>query len=122
VGIIVILVTVASFYIYQRVWVRNLVAENKMMEARNDRTREHLAALKSEWMKATSISNLEILVAKLDLELEPTSPSQNFTLRPDGGRERSRYAGLVKALEKLKGSIPIVSPNEADAGVLFKGK
>ena len=70
-------------------------------------------------MAASSISNVEILVEELRLELEPTRPSQNFTLRPDAGQERSRYAGLVKALEKLKGSIPLVSSNEADASVLF---
>jgi hypothetical protein len=122
VSIIVIIVAVASFYIYQRVWVRNLVAENKLLEARNGRTLEHLAALKSDWMAASSISNVEILVAELHLQLEPTSPTQNFTLRPDESCRRSRYAGLVKALEKLKGNIPLVSPNEADAGVLFKGK
>jgi hypothetical protein len=73
-------------------------------------------------MKVSSISMVESLLAERNLKLEPTSPSRNFTLRPNSGRERSRYAGLVKALEKLKGSIPLVSPSEADAGVLFKGK
>jgi cell division protein FtsL len=118
VGIIMVVVMVASVYIYQRVWTRNLSEEIDELQKQNDRTREHLVALKSDWIATSSISNVEIRLEELDLKLKPTRPSQNFTLRPDAGREPSRYAGLVKALESLKGSISLVS-NEADARILF---
>lgn len=118
VGIIVMVVAVASFYIYQRVWVRNLVEEIERLQDRNQRAGEDMAAVKSEWMAASSIANIETRIGELRLHLTPTRPSQNFILRPLGGQESNRYSGLMKAFEKLKGSIPLVS-NEADASELF---
>ena len=120
VGAIVVVVAVASFYIYQRVWVRNLVEEIDGLQNRNIRIGENLASIKSEWMAASSIANIEARIGEFRLALEPARPSQNFTLRPPAGGESDRYAGLIKAFEKLKGSIPLVSSNEADAGELFE--
>jgi len=120
VGLIVVIATVASFYIYQRVWVRNLVDEVKELQDRNQRTGEYLAGLKSEWVSASSMANIETKIADLRLALVPTRPAQNFSLDPLAGQEPDRYAGLIKAFEKLKGSIPLVSSNEADASELFE--
>lgn len=122
VGIILIIVTVASFYIYQRVWVRGLVDDIEQLEQQNDRAKEFLTDIKSDWMAASTITNIETRMGELRLGLKPTKPSQNYTLRPRQDQERSRYAGLMKAFEKLKGNIPLVSSNEADAGELFDGE
>ena len=122
VGIILVIVTVASFYIYQRVWVRNLVGEISRLEDHNETAGLYLAAVKSEWMAASSMSNIEIRINDLKLDLIPSIPSQNYTLSPPNDQGRSRYAGLVKAFESLKGNIPLVSSNEADASELFDAK
>jgi len=121
-GLIVIVVTVASFYIYQRVWVRNLVEEVEKLQDRNQRAGDYLATVESDWMAASSIANIETKIGELRLAMEPTRPSQNFTLRPLAEQEYDRYAGLIKAFEKLKGNIPLVSSNEADASELFDEK
>ncbi len=122
VGIILVIVTIASFYIYQRVWVRNLVCEISQVEDKNEKAGMYLAAVKSEWMAASSMANIEVRIDDLKLDLKPTKPSQNYTLCPKTDRDRSRYAGLVKAFESLKGKIPLVSSNEADARELFDEK
>jgi cell division protein FtsL len=122
VGVIVVIVVVASFYIYQRVWVRNLVDEIGQLQQRNDQARENLAMVRSEWMAASSIANVETLVGEMKLGLKPTRPSQNFTLSPDREQNLNRYTGLVRAFEKLTNNIPLVSSNEADAGELFEDK
>jgi hypothetical protein len=112
----------ASFYIYQRVWVRNLITEVEALGKKNEIAQKRLAILKSEWMLASSISKIEATVDSLHLGLKPTSPSQNLALRPQSGWRNSRYAGLIEALKKLKGGIPLVSPNEADAKELFEAE
>ena len=114
-----IIVGAASFYVYQRVWVRNLVAEIESLEKQNETAQEHLSTIKSEWVAASSIVQIESSIGSLRLGLQPTKPVQNFTLRPKSDWERSRYAGLVKALDKLQKNIPLVTSNEADAGELF---
>jgi cell division protein FtsL len=114
-----IIVGVASFYVYQRVWVRNLVAEIENLEKQNEEAKQHLSTIKSEWVAASSIARIESAVGTLRLGLEPTKPVQNFTLRPKSDWEQSRYAGLMKALDKLQKNIPLVTSNEADAGELF---
>jgi hypothetical protein len=122
VWMILVIVTVASFYIYQRVWVRRLVGEIELLQEENGQARQSLADLKSDWMTASSIANVEAMVGTLNLGLEPTKPLQNYTLRPRPDRWQSRYSGLLKAFEKLKGNIPLVSSNEADARELFDGE
>jgi hypothetical protein len=120
IGVILVIVAAASFYIYQRVWVRNLIEEVEDIQKRNEEAQLQLAAAKAEWISASSIANIEKAIGKSHLGLEPTLPSQNFTLLSRPGIGQSRYAGLIKAFENLKSSIPLVSPNEADAGVLFE--
>jgi hypothetical protein len=122
VGVIVVIVVVASFYIYQRVWVRNLVDEIGQLQQRNDQARENLALVRTGWMAASSITNVETLVGEMKLDLKPTRPSQNFTLSPDREQNLNRYTGLVRAFEKLTNNIPLVSSSEADAGELFEDK
>jgi len=123
VSIILIITAVASFYIYQRVWVRNLVAEIDRMRNRNERAMQQVAALKTDWTTATALSNVELTVQTMGLGLRPTRPSQNFiisTIVKEKDVEEGRYAGLVKALGKLKGNFPTVTTNEADAKELFQ--
>lgn len=117
-----IIVGAASFYVYQRVWVRNLVAEIENLEKQNETAKENLSTIKSEWVAASSIAQIESEIGDLRLGLEPTKPVQNFTLRPKSGWEQSRYAGLIRALDKLHKNIPLVTSNEADAGELFDTK
>jgi hypothetical protein len=122
VSILLVVVAIASFYVYQRVWVRNLVTEIGELELQNERAGERLETIKSDWMAASSISNIEAAVRDYRLGLEPTRPSQNFTLRPYQNGDQGRYAGLIRAIEKLQKNIPLVSPNEVDAGELFDEK
>ena len=120
---ILVVTGIASLYIYQRVWVRDLVQDIDRLQERNDRTRFHLARLKSEWTLASSISGVEAAIVQMNLALEPTRPYQNLVLTPPP-REVSpdKYAVLMKALEKFRGHLPIVKTTEAQAGQLFKAK
>jgi len=122
VGFLVIIVTIASFYIYQRVWVRNTLEEIEQLRDRNEKAREQVVALKSDWMAASSLANVEHLIEDFRLKMVPTTPARNFTLTPRWPRGQNRFAGLIKAFEKLKGNIPLVSPSEADASELFRKK
>jgi cell division protein FtsL len=122
VTLILIIIAVASFYIYQRVWVRSLVEEIDQLRELNKTTEEKTAILRVEWMAASSIANTESAAEGMNLGLAPTRPSQNFVIQPEVEWEKDRYAGLAKAWEKLRGSIPLVKTNEAQAGQLFQGQ
>lgn len=128
IGITLLVIMVSSFYIYQRVWVRTMVAYNEKLEKRNDLTRQRLAQLEAAWMTASSLGSVETAIMDGQLGLEPTKPSQNFTVQavlpappvpeaPDGP-----YAGLAKALGKLKQNMPMVEPAQAEAQPLFETK
>lgn len=119
---ILLIVTVASFYIYQRVWVRNLDARIKNLESKNEKIWECRARLEARWMAASSIAGVETAIDKFGLDLRPTKPSQNRDLPVSPDRTGGRLAGLVNALEKLKENIPILSPNDAEAEQLFETK
>jgi cell division protein FtsL len=119
-GAILIIIVAASFYIYQRVWVRSLIAETEQLQKRNEQIRQQTSLLRSEWMSATSIASLETTIAEKGLALEPTKPTQNMALRPRPEWEGGRYEGLLKALEKLAGHVPLVRSNEAEASQLFQ--
>ena len=43
----VVIVAASSFYIYQRVWVRNLITQIEEMEQRNEEARMQMGLLKS---------------------------------------------------------------------------
>lgn len=122
VGLLAIIITLSSFYIYQRVWVRNLVAEVEQLKQRNLEARHSLASLKTEWGKASSLGSLEQAIATFKLDLRPTDPTQNLALRQPFERGAGRYAGLLNALEKLTRHIPLVTSSEADASQLFEDK
>jgi len=120
---ILVVTGIASLYIYQRVWVRDLVTGNDLLQERNDRTRFHLARLKSEWTLASSMAGVEAAIVEMNLALEPTRPYQNLVLQPPPRESNpDRYAGLMKALDKLRGHFPLVKTTEAQAGQLFKEK
>lgn len=119
VGLIMVITLIASFYIYQRVWVRRLVAEVEDIRDRTEEARLHLTTLKAEWVSASSIAGIEAAVDSLRLGLRPTIPAQNYVIRPQSDWEKGRYAGLIRALEKLRGNIPLVAPSEAEANQLF---
>lgn len=118
-GILVIVAT-ASFYIYQRVWVRNMIAQIEVMQQRNEAARQQMGMLKSEWVAASSIASVEMTIAKRRLALEPTKPTQIMALVPPQEWHRNRYAGLWRALEKIAEHMPFVRTNEAEAKELFE--
>jgi hypothetical protein len=128
IGITLLVIVVSSFYIYQRVWVRTLVAYNEKLEKRNEVTRQRLAQLEAAWMTASSLGSMEAAITYDELGLEPTKPSQNFIVqwappsptvpeKPDGP-----YAGLAKAWSKLKQNMPVVEPAQVEAQPLFESK
>lgn len=119
IGSLVIIVMVASFYIYQRVWVRNLVSEIQELRDQNELAAQRLAELRTEWTEASSIASLETRIEAMGLGLQPTKPSQNLALSPPS-RMSGRYAGLLTALEKLGSNLPLVTSNEAEADQLFE--
>jgi len=120
--LMMIIILVASFYVYQRVWVRNLVTEIEELEEQNETAEHHLSNLKVEWAAASSIAGIEESIESMRLGLKPTRPSQNLVVQPPADMGGGRYAGMLKALEKLKGSIPIVAPSEAEAQRLFRAE
>lgn len=115
-----LVIMISSFYIYQRVWVRNLISEIEDIEKQTETARLASANLKSKWMAASSMTAIEERIEKRKLGLGPTRPTQNLTLRPGEKADQSRYAGLLKALDKLKTNFPLVSSNDAEAGQLFE--
>lgn len=114
-----ILISLASFYIYQRVWVRRLDSEISLLRDRNERVERRLAELKKELAGATSITGLEKNIAEMKLGLCPSTPAQNIAVRMMA-LDSDRYTGLFKALDKLKEGIPLITPNEAEANQLFE--
>ncbi|MDD4051923.1 MAG: hypothetical protein PHR28_08515, partial [candidate division Zixibacteria bacterium] len=98
------------------------------LEKRNDVTRQRLAQLEAAWMTASSLGSVEAAIIYDELGLGPTKPSQNFTVqlappapavpeKPDGP-----YAGLAKALGKLRQNMPMVEPAQVEAQPLFESK
>ena len=122
ISLILIITAVASFYIYQRVWVRGLVEEIDQLRELNKAAEQKTAMLRVEWMAASSIANVEAAATAMNLGLAPTRPSQNLVIQPEVEWEKDRYAGMMKAWEKLRGSIPLVKSNEAQAGQLYQGQ
>jgi hypothetical protein len=114
-----IIVIIASFYIYQRVWVRKLDSENKELKKRNLLAEQYLNDLRKEWVEISTMKNVEELVAEFKLDLRPTSPAQNFVIYPDQIVEDKEYAGLERALKKLKDGLPKIAPSEAEAKQLI---
>lgn len=121
-AIIMIIIAATSFYIYQRVWVRNLITEVENLQERNEHARQQMAVLRSQWMSATSIASIETAIAERKLALEPTKPAQNMVLRPPQEWNDGRYAGLMKALDKFIDHMPLIRSSEADAHELFQEK
>ncbi|NMC44497.1 MAG: hypothetical protein GYA46_11315 [candidate division Zixibacteria bacterium] len=128
IGITLLAILISSFYIYQRVWVRTMVAYNEKLEKRNDVTRQRLAQLEAAWMTASSLGSIETAILDGGLGLEPTKPSQNFVVQavlpvvPSPEKPDGPYTGLATALGKLKQNMPIVESAEAEAEPLFKTK
>lgn len=122
VAVIAVIVSAASFYIYQRVWVRNMIAEIEAMQQRNEDARLQLGILKKEWVSASSISSIETAVADRKLALEPTKPTQIMALRPPQEWQPGRYEGLWRAIVKLADHMPLIKTNEAQAEELFEGQ
>lgn len=120
---ILVVVLISSFYIYQRVWVRKLISEIARTEARNDSARQVLSGFKAEWVTASSIVNVEADIQRSQLGLMPTKPTQNLALPLVFEKENpGRYAGFIKAMEKLKDNLPMVQTNQAEAQQLFEAK
>jgi len=115
-----IIIVATSFYIYQRVWVRNLITEVENLQERNEHARQLTAVLRSRWMSATSIASIESAISDRKLALEPTKPTQNMTLRSPREWDGGRYAGLMRALDKLVDHVPLIHSNKADASELFQ--
>jgi hypothetical protein len=122
VAVIAVIVATASFYIYQRVWVRNMIAEIETMQKRNEDARLQMRLLKSKWVSASSIASIETAVAEHKLALEPTKPTQIMALRPPQELRQGRYAGLWRAIEKIANHMPLIKTNEAQAKELFEGQ
>lgn len=121
-GAIVVIIFVSSFYIYQRVWVRRLISQNDRIQRQTEQARLNLAGLERQWAQASSLTSVEAALEAQDLPLRPTAPSQNLILQPPTGPDSTapaadpgKYAGLVKALDKLKSHLPVVTDNEANA-------
>lgn len=123
-----VVIVISSFYIYERVWVRNLIAENEKIERRNDITRKRLADVEAAWMTASSLASIEVAIQERQLGLEPTKPSQNVTIqevlavRPVSPQPTGPYTGLGRAWNKLKRNVPVVEPAQVEAQPLFEGK
>jgi len=119
-GVIILVTAISSFYIYQRIWARNLMTEIDTLQSQTDLAREHLSGLESRWMAASSIAGIEERLEDRKLSLRPTQPAQHLALYPERLLDHSRYAGLLQALDKLKSNMPLLSPNEAEAQQLFE--
>jgi cell division protein FtsL len=122
VAVILIIVATASFYIYQRVWVRNMIAEIEVMQQRNEDARQQMGLLRSQWVASSSIASIETAVAERKLALEPTRPTQIMALVPPQEWQPGRYAGLWRALVKIVEHVPVVRTNEAEAKQIFEGQ
>ncbi len=120
VAVIAVIVAASSFYIYQRVWVRNMIAEIETMQQRNEDARMQMGVLKGEWVSASSIASIETAVAERKLALEPTKPTQIMALRPPQEWQPGRYDGLWRAIVKLAEHMPLITTNEAKADELFE--
>ena len=117
-----IVVTLASFYIYQRIWVRQLDATNRQLQERNEVARDHLMSLKDAWVSQSTLAAVEESLSRWQLKLRPTLPPQNLTLTPGSSMTTGRYAELVRALEKLKENMPLIGTTEAEANQLFESQ
>ncbi|MEE9442780.1 MAG: hypothetical protein V3V99_08945 [candidate division Zixibacteria bacterium] len=115
-------VFLASVYIYQRVWVRELDNEIKKLQKKNELAEEFLSELKIDWIEASTLINVEKAIAVHKLGLQPTMPHQNLIVNPVLYEDRGRYAGFFKAFDKLKEGIPFIAPSEAEANQLFEVK
>ncbi|MEZ5360273.1 MAG: hypothetical protein R3F48_15765 [Candidatus Zixiibacteriota bacterium] len=115
-----VIVALSSSYIYLRVWVRALDDEIKVLKEDNERIDKYLSSLKTDWVAASSLTGVEQSLEHFKLALQPTLPTQNFVIRPEMIQDDNRYAGLLKALEKIKGNIPVITSSEAEANQLFE--
>ena len=122
VGLSLIVVCLSSCYIYLRVWFRDLDGEISTLRERNENAERYLATLKTDWISASSIANMEQSISDMKLGLAPTIPAQNLVIKPDIRLDDSRYTGLFKALDKITDHLPIVSSSEAEAKQLFEDK
>jgi hypothetical protein len=120
---------ISSFYVYQRVWVRRLVNENELILKQTENARLYLARLQEDWARASSLTNIEMSLQSLQLDLKPTLPAQNVSLpldlTPDSikvNTDPGKYAGIVKALDKVKNHIPLIESNDAEAKGIPQGK
>ncbi|MCK5125779.1 MAG: hypothetical protein KAR42_05950 [candidate division Zixibacteria bacterium] len=117
-----IIVGFSSCYIYLRVWVRALDDEIDLLRDRNEIAERYVSSLKNKWALASSIGAVDVSVIDMKLGLRPTVPTQNLVLRPELNLDENRYTGLLEAFGKIKGNIPIISANEAEANQLFEGQ
>lgn len=116
------IVSLASVYIYQRVWVRELDDEIKELQKKNELAEEFLSELKIEWIEASTLVNVENAISEHKLGLQPTMPNQNLVVSPLMNQEQGRFAGFFKAVDKLKDGIPFIAPSEAEANQIFEAK
>lgn len=126
---IMLVILVSSFYVYQRVWVRRLVQENETIQKQTEQARLYLGRMQEDWARASSLACIESALQTLNLDLKPTLPAQNLSLpleiAPDTSKivaDPGRYAGLLKAMDKLKSHLPMVTPTEAEAKGISEGK
>ncbi len=116
-----ILMGLASFYIYQRVWVRSLISDIDQLRDTNQSARLVASDLRARWMSASSLKTIEEILVASKMDLRPTPPVRNLSLKPDMTvTSSSRFAGLSRAMEKIRKSVPLISTNDADAGEIFK--
>ena len=127
--LIILVVLISSFYVYQRIWVRRLVRENETIQKQTEQARLELANLQQDWAQASALASVESALQLLNLGLRPTLPTQNLSLPmeiiPDSAkiqRDPGRYASLAKAIDKLKSHLPLVKTNEAEAKGITEGK
>ncbi|MFH1698963.1 MAG: hypothetical protein ABIE07_00110 [Candidatus Zixiibacteriota bacterium] len=114
------IVSLASVYIYQRVWVRELDDEIKELQKKNELAEGFLSELKIDWIEASTLINVEKTIAVHKLGLEPTMPHQNLVVNPALNEDRGRFAGFFTAFDKLKEGIPFIAPSDAEANQLFE--
>lgn len=117
----VILMGLSSFYIYQRVWVRSLITEIDQLKATNQTAHLVSSDLRAKWMSASSLKTIEEILLASKTNMRPTPPARNLSLKPDMTTTSSgRFAGLSRAMEKIRKSVPLLSTNDAEAGEIFK--
>jgi cell division protein FtsL len=113
-ALLAVVIVVCSFYIYQRVWVRDLLDEVKTLEDQNEMLLRETADLESSWARASSLRSIENLIADRQLGLTPAEPSQYLALVPLQ-EVPGRFDGFRAALRKLRDNLPIVSSSRAEA-------